>query len=71
MLNSTPEYVQAHISSLKTSDGSGQIVRHRREALARHRAERRERLKRYAASLHQTLRFWYGVGEFVPEAVEE
>ena len=70
MLRSTPEYVQAHISNLKTNDGSGEASRHRMEALARHRHERRERLKRYAASVHQSLRFWETVHEPTPTTGE-
>jgi hypothetical protein len=57
MLRSTPEYVQAHISSLKTTGGSGEIGRHRMEAVARHRRERRERFARLAASVYRTLPF--------------
>ena len=63
MLRSTPEYVQAHISNLKTIAGSGEASRHRMEAVARHRRERRERLKRYAATVHQALHFWGTVDE--------
>ena len=65
MLSSTPEYVQAHISNLKTNEGSGEASRHRMEAVARHRRERRERLKRYAATVRQELRFWGAVDETV------
>jgi hypothetical protein len=57
MLRSTPEYVQAHISSLKTTDGSGEIGRHRMEAVARHRRERPERIGRLAASIYRSLPF--------------
>lgn len=57
MLMSTPEYAQAHISNLKTGNGAGDAAPHRTEALARHRRERRERLKRYAATLYQAFRF--------------
>ena len=57
MLRSTPEYVQAHISSLKTTDGSGEIGRHRMEAVARHRRERHERIGRLAASIYRSLPF--------------
>ena len=57
MLRSTPEYVQAHISSLKTTDGSGEASRHRMEAVARHRRERRERIGRLAASIYRSLPF--------------
>jgi hypothetical protein len=66
MLRSTPEYVQAHISNLKTNDGSGEASRHRMEAVARHRRERRERLRRYAATVYQALRSWGTVDETVP-----
>ena len=66
MLMSTPEYVQAHISNLKTNDGSGEASRHRMEAVARHRRERRERLKRYAATVHKALRSWSTVDETAP-----
>jgi hypothetical protein len=57
MLRSTPEYVQAHISSLKTTDGSGEASRHRMEAVARHRRERRERIDRLTASIYRSLPF--------------
>ena len=65
MLRSTPEYVQAHISNLKTNDGSGEASRHRMEAVARHRRERRDRLRRYAATVYQALRSWGTVDETV------
>ena len=67
MLNSSPEYVQAHIDNLKANDGSGEASRHRMEAVARHRSERRERLKRYAATVHQALRFGGPVDRTVSE----
>jgi hypothetical protein len=57
MLRSTPEYVQAHISGLQTSGGTGEVARHRMEAVARHRRDRRERFGRLAASLHRSLPF--------------
>ena len=57
MLRSTPEYVQVHISSLKTTDGSGEIGRHRMEAVARLRLERRERIGRLTASIYRSLPF--------------
>lgn len=62
----TPEYAQAHISNLKKNYGSGDVDPHRREALARHRRERRERLKRYAATIHQALRFRGTADETAP-----
>jgi len=63
MLMNTPEHIQAHINNLKTNDGSGEASRHRMEAVARHRRERRERLKRYAATVHKALRFQGTVDE--------
>jgi hypothetical protein len=57
MLRSTPEYVQAHISSLKTTDGSGEAGRHRMAAVAGRRRERRERFGRLAASVLGALPF--------------
>ena len=57
MLRSTPEYVQAHINNLTSNATSGEIARHRIEAVARHRRERRERLSRLAASIYRSLPF--------------
>ena len=57
MLRSTPEYVQAHISNLKTNDGSGEASRHRMEAVAQHRRERRERFGRLTGSVLGSLPF--------------
>ena len=57
MLRSTPEYVQAHINSLTSSATSGEIARHRIEAVTRHRSERRERFGRLAASIYRSLPF--------------
>jgi len=63
MFVNTPEYVQAHISNLKTDNGSGEAIRHRIEAVARHRRERRERLKQHAATIRQALRFRHAIDE--------
>jgi hypothetical protein len=57
MLMSTPEYVQAHISNLTSSAASGEIARHRFEAVARLRRERRARLSRFTASVYRSLPF--------------
>ena len=57
MLRSTPEYVQAHINNLTSNATSGEIARHRIEAVARHRRERRERIGRLAASIYRSLPF--------------
>ena len=57
MLRSTPEYVQVHISNLTSSAASGEIARHRFEAVARLRRERRARLSRFAASVCRSLPF--------------
>ena len=53
----TPEYVQAHISNLASRDASGEIARHRFEAVARLRRERRARLSRLASSVYRSLPF--------------
>ena len=57
MLRSTPEYVQAHINNLASSATSGEIARHRIEAVAQLRRERRARLSRFAASVYRSLPF--------------
>ena len=63
MLMSTPEYVQAHINNLTSSAASGEIARHRIEAVARLRHERRAGLSRLASSVYRSL-------PFVSKAVE-
>lgn len=57
MLMSTPEYVQAHINNLTSSAASSEIARHRFEAVARLRRERRARFSRFAASIYRSLPF--------------
>jgi hypothetical protein len=57
MMMITPEYVQAHISNLTSSAASGEIARHRLEAVARLRRERRARLNRLASSVYRSLPF--------------
>ena len=66
MLNSTPDGHSVHMSSTTPTARSLELSRHHNVGRDKYRAERRERLKRYAASVHQTLRFWETVHETTP-----
>jgi hypothetical protein len=54
MLN-TPEYVAAHLRDLVPKAGSEDMARHRQEAIARYRSDRRRKLARLAASLRRAI----------------
>jgi len=66
MLNSTPDSHSAHMSSTTPTARSLELSRHNNVGRSKYQAERRERLKRYAASVHQTVLFWKTVHETTP-----
>ena len=66
MLNSTPDSHSAHMSSTTPTARSLELSRHQNVGRDKHRAERRERLKRYAASVHQAVLFWKTAHEATP-----
>ena len=70
MLNSTPDGHSAHMSSTTPTARSLELSRHHNVGRNKHQAERRERLKRYAASVHQTVLFWKAVRETTPTTGE-
>jgi len=55
MLETTPEYVQAHISNLSRSVGSAENAIHRFEVAAERRRARRARLSQYALGIYHAL----------------
>ena len=66
MLNSTPDGHSAHMSSTTPTARSLELSRHHNVGRSKYQAERRERLKRYAASVHRTVLFWKTVRETTP-----
>ena len=55
MLETTPEYVQAHTSNLRRSGGSAENAIHRSEAVAERRRARLVRLSQYAIGIYHAL----------------
>ena len=55
MLETTPEYVQAHVSNLRRSGGSAENAIHRSEAVAERRRVRLARLSQYALGIYHAL----------------
>ena len=66
MLSSTPDSHSAHTSSITPTARSLEVSRHHTVGRHKYRTERRERLKRYAATVYQALRFWGTVDETEP-----
>jgi hypothetical protein len=57
IVQSTPEYIRAHMSNLEPRFGSGDIARHNVETRARDRRERRARFSQHAAAIWRSLPF--------------
>ena len=55
MLETTPEYVQAHMSDLRRSGGSTENTIYRSEAVAEGRRARHARLSQYAIGIYHAL----------------
>ena len=55
MLETTPEYAQAHISDLRRSGGSAENAIHLSEAVAERRRARLARLSQYALGIYHAL----------------
>ena len=55
MLETTPEYVQAHMSNLRRSGGSAENSIHRSEAAAERRRALHSRLSQYAIGIYHAL----------------
>ena len=55
MLETTPEYVQAHVSNLRRIGGTAENAIHRSEAVAERRRARLARLSQYALGIYHAL----------------
>lgn len=55
MLETTPEYVQAHVSNLRRSGGSAENAFHRSEAVAERRRARLARFSQYALGIYHAV----------------
>jgi hypothetical protein len=58
------------MSSTTPTARSLELSRHQNVGRDKYQAERRERLKRYAASVHQAVLFWKTAHETTPETGE-